>query len=337
MGETGLTYSVVLPVYNEAQTIPELHRRLTAVMMGLGEPYEIIFVDDGSTDSTAKILKEMHASDSRIKMAQLSRNFGHQLALTAGLTLTSGKAVIAMDSDLQDAPEHIPLFVEQWRQGYDVVYAVRRTRQEMVLKQFFYKAFYRLLKSCADTEIPVDTGDFSLMDRKVVDLLNSLPERARYIRGLRAWVGFKQIGVPIDREARFAGEVKYSFARLVNLALSGVFSFSNAPLRLATFLGVAVSILSLLSIVVVVWIRLFTTLSLPGFAATASILLFLGGVQLLTVGILGEYIGRIFDEVKQRPLFIIAEKTGLGSEPGARRLDDHLEEIQGRTSSERTS
>lgn len=306
-----LIYSIVLPVYNEAENVGELYRQLTAVLGDINEPYEIVFVDDGSRDGSVGIIRDINRADSRVRLVKLSRNFGHQMALSAGLSVASGKAVIAMDSDLQDSPSVIPQFIEQWKQGYDVVYAIRETRQENLAKQAAYKLFYRILKMFSDTEIPVDSGDFSLMDRKVVDLLNSLPERARYIRGLRAWVGFNQTGVAVHRSARHAGEAKYTLRRLVQLALSGLISFSGAPLRFATAMGIFVSMFSFLSIIVVVYLKLFTRLSLPGFAATASILLFLGGVQLLTVGILGEYVGRIFDEVKQRPLFIVSDTVGF--------------------------
>jgi len=306
-----VTYSIVSPVYNESENLPELYRQLTEVMERLGEPYEIILVDDGSRDASARIIRAYNQNDDRVKLVKLSRNFGHQLALTAGLSVATGRAVISMDSDLQDSPYAIPLFIEQWKRGYDVVYAIRRTRKESLIKQFAYKLFYRMLKMLSDFDIPIDSGDFSLMDAKVAALLNSLPEKSRYIRGLRAWVGFNQIGVPLDRDARYSGEAKYTFGKLMNLALSGLISFSVVPLRVATGIGTFVSVCSLVSILLVLYLKIFTHLSLPGFAATASILLFLGGVQLLTVGILGEYIGRIFEEVKQRPLFIISETQGL--------------------------
>ncbi|MBN9396638.1 MAG: glycosyltransferase family 2 protein [Candidatus Melainabacteria bacterium] len=307
----GPVFSVVLPIYNEQENLPELYRRLTDVMQGLAQPYELVFVDDGSRDDSVKMIKDLRAGDEAVKLVALSRNFGHQPAVSAGLALAAGQAVIVMDSDLQDSPDVIPMFVQKWREGYQVVYAIRQTRHEGMLKNFAYRLFYRILKHLSETEIPVDSGDFSLMDRRVVDLINRLPEKTRYIRGLRAWVGFKQTGVLVDRPSRHAGAPKYTLYRLILLALSGVISFSVIPLRFATGLGVLVSFLSFASIIVIVAIRLFTTLSIPGFAATASILLFLGGVQLLTVGILGEYVGRIFDEVKGRPLFIVSEALGL--------------------------
>lgn len=307
----GPVFSVVLPVYNEQENLPELYRRLTDVMRGLAQPYELVFVDDGSRDDSVKMIKDLRTSDEAVKLVALSRNFGHQPAVSAGLALAAGQAVIVMDSDLQDSPDVIPMFVAKWREGHQVVYAIRQTRHEGIFKNLAYRLFYRILKHLSETEIPVDSGDFSLMDRKVVDLINRLPEKTRYIRGLRAWVGFKQTGVLVDRPSRHAGAPKYTLYRLILLALSGVISFSVIPLRFATGLGVLVSFLSFASIIVIVAIRLFTTLSIPGFAATASILLFLGGVQLLTVGILGEYVGRIFDEVKGRPLFIVSEALGL--------------------------
>jgi glycosyltransferase involved in cell wall biosynthesis len=303
-----------MPVFNESENLAELYKRSTDVMSSFGEPYELIFVDDGSRDDSVMQILRFREQDKSVKLVRLSRNFGHQLALSAGLAMSSGQAVIAMDSDLQDSPEVISKFVELWRQGNEVVYAIRQTRQEGFHKQFAYRLFYRIMDWYSDIKIPRDAGDFSLMDRKVVDLLNKLPERARYIRGLRAWVGFKQIGVPVDRSARFAGQPKYSLKMLVNLAMSGLFSFSMAPLRFASSLGIVVSFLSFVGILVVFYFKFFTNLSLPGFAAVATILFFLGGIQLLTVGILGEYVGRILDEVRARPLFIIEENVGFESE-----------------------
>ncbi len=306
-----IVYSIVLPFFNEQENLPELYNQLTETMSQIGEPYELLFVDDGSVDSSPQIIASLRTKDERVKLVRLSRNFGHQSALTAGLTLAAGQAVIAMDTDLQDSPQVIPAFVEQWKKGAEVVYAIRQSRQEDMFKKLAYSTFYRILRKLSDFEIPIDSGDFSLMDRKVVDLINSLPEKTRYVRGLRAWVGFRQVGVQVDRSERFAGKSKYSFFRLLNLALAGVISSSVVPLRVATGLGMVVSIASFLSIILVFYFRLFTKLSIPGFAAMSSILLLLGGIQLLTVGVLGEYVGRIFEEVKGRPLFIIAEALGI--------------------------
>ncbi len=307
-------YSIVMPVFNEQENLPELHRRLTEVMKGVNETYELVFVDDGSRDQSREMIRQLNQTDPCCKLAGLSRNFGHQRAVSAGLALSNGQAVIVMDSDLQDAPEVIPDFITKWKEGYKVVYAIRRTRKEGFFKQLAYRTFYRILKATSDTDIPLDSGDFSLMDRRVVDLIKRLPEKTRFVRGLRAWVGFNQIGIPVDRDERFQGKPKYNLRQLMFLALSGLMSFSVLPLRFATALGVLVSTLSFLSIIVVIGIRIFTTWSLPGFAATASILLFLGGVQLLTIGVLGEYIGKIFDEVKDRPLFILSETIGLSED-----------------------
>lgn len=307
-------YSIVMPVFNEQENLPELHRRLTDVMKSLNETYELVFVDDGSRDKSREMIRQLNQTDPCCKLAGLSRNFGHQRAVSAGLALSNGQAVIVMDSDLQDAPEVIPDFIAKWKEGYQVVYAIRRTRKEGFFKQLAYKTFYRILKATSDTDIPLDSGDFSLMDRRVVNLIKRLPEKTRFVRGLRAWVGFNQIGIPVDRDERFQGKPKYNLRQLMFLALSGLMSFSVLPLRFATALGVLVSTLSLLSVVVVILVRIFTNWSLPGFAATASILLFLGGVQLLTIGVLGEYIGKIFDEVKDRPLFILSETIGLSED-----------------------
>jgi len=313
---------VILPVFNESENLPELYRRLTEVMRSLAQPYEIIFVDDGSRDDSVEKIVQFHQTDPGIKLLQLSRNFGQQVAFSAGLAFSSGRAIIAMDADLQDAPEIIPKFVDHWKAGYDVIYAIRQTREAAVPLKVAYKLFYRMMKWYSDIDIPVDAGDFSLMDRKIVDTLNKLPERARYLRGLRAWVGFKQIGVPVQREARFSGRPKYSLKMLVNLAMSGLFSFSMAPLRFATTLGLMVSLFSFFGIFVVCYMKIFTTLSLPGFAAVATILFFLGGIQLLTIGILGEYIGRIFDEVKGRPLFLISKATGFDDSSGIQAAEE---------------
>jgi polyisoprenyl-phosphate glycosyltransferase len=303
-----------MPVFNESENLPELYSRLSVVMRSLEQPYELIFVDDGSRDDSAQKILALREGDPAVKLIRLSRNFGHQLALTAGLAFSSGRAVIAMDSDLQDMPETIPDFIARWKEGYEVVYAIRQKRKEGIPKRTAYWLFYRIMALYSDIEIPLDAGDFSLMDRKVVNLLNKLPERARYIRGLRSWIGFRQVGIPVQRDTRFAGKPKYTLKKLIHLALSGFFSFSMAPLRFASSLGLVVSLLSFISIIIVFYERLFTTYALPGFASVASILFFLGGVQLLTIGILGEYVGRIFDEVKARPLFIVSATSGLDGE-----------------------
>jgi glycosyltransferase involved in cell wall biosynthesis len=299
--------SVVIPIYNEQATLLELYRRLTHVLSeNLPElAYEIVFVNDGSTDGSIQILSELHADDPGVKVVNLSRNFGHQAALSAGLDYAKGDAVICMDGDVQDPPEIIPTLVARWRDGNDVVYAVRKLRKEGFIKRGCYAAFYRLLRRLSMVSIPLDAGDFALMDRRVVDCLKALPERSRFIRGLRTWIGFRQTGVEYEREKRFAGMSKYTWPKLVNLAVNGLLSFSALPLRMATGVGFVISFGSLLGIIVALYLKLFTDLAIPGWTATVIPILVLGGIQLLSIGILGEYIAQIFDEVKQRPLYVV--------------------------------
>jgi glycosyltransferase involved in cell wall biosynthesis len=299
--------SVVIPIYNEQATLSELYRRLTQVLSeSLAElVYEIVFVNDGSTDGSIQILSELHADHPAVKVVNLSRNFGHQAALTAGLDYAKGDAVICMDGDVQDPPEIIPTLVARWKDGNDVVYAVRKLRKEGFIKRGCYAAFYRLLRKLSMVPIPLDAGDFALMDRRVVDCLKALPERSRFIRGLRTWVGFQQVGVEYEREKRFAGVPKYSWSKLVHLAVNGLLSFSALPLRMATAVGFMISFCSLLGIIVALYLKLFTDLAIPGWTATVIPILVLGGIQLLSIGILGEYIAQIFDEVKQRPLYVV--------------------------------
>jgi polyisoprenyl-phosphate glycosyltransferase len=299
--------SVVIPIYNEQATLSELYRRLTHVLSeNLAElAYEIVFVNDGSSDGSIQILSELHADDPGVKVVNLSRNFGHQAALTAGLDYAKGDAVICMDGDVQDPPEIIPTLVARWRDGNDVVYAVRKLRKEGFIKRSCYTAFYRLLRRLSMVSIPLDAGDFALMDRRVVDCLKALPERSRFIRGLRSWVGFRQTGVEYEREKRFAGVPKYNWSKLVHLAVNGLLSFSALPLRMATAVGFMISFCSLLGIIVALYLKLFTDLAIPGWTATVIPILVLGGIQLLSIGILGEYIAQIFDEVKQRPLYVV--------------------------------
>jgi polyisoprenyl-phosphate glycosyltransferase len=299
--------SVVIPIYNEQATLSELYRRLMRVLSeNLAElAYEIVFVNDGSTDGSIQILSELHADDPAVKVVNLSRNFGHQAALTAGLDYAKGDAVICMDGDVQDPPEIIPTLMARWRDGNDVVYAVRKLRKEGFIKRGCYAAFYRLLRKLSMVSIPLDAGDFALMDRRVVDCLKALPERSRFIRGLRTWVGFRQAAVEYEREKRFAGVPKYTWSKLVHLAVNGLLSFSALPLRMATAVGFMISFCSLLGIILALYLKLFTDLAIPGWTATVIPILVLGGIQLLSIGILGEYIAQIFDEVKQRPLYII--------------------------------
>lgn len=302
-----VAFSLVVPVHNEEGNIPELYRRVTEVMEELGEPYELNFVDDGSKDRSLNLLQELHKRDPRVRVISLARNFGHQQALSAGLDYARGRAVIVMDGDLQDPPEVIPRFVNKWREGFQVVYAVREKRKEHVLKRMAYHSFYLILRSLSRVDIPLETGDFCLMDRCVVDALVALPERNRFIRGLRSWVGFRQIGLAYERDARHAGKPQYTFRRLMSLALDGLISFSYLPLRLATMLGFVVSALSLLAAAFYLIKRLTVGLQPPGFATLVVLLLFLSGVQLITIGVIGEYIGHVLEEVKGRPTYVVRE------------------------------
>ena len=302
-------YSLVIPVYNEESTIPELYQRVSVVMNGLDDAAELILINDGSRDRTLQLLRELHDRDERVVYLSLARNFGHQIAVTAGLNYVRGKVIIVMDADLQDPPELIPDLIAQWQQGYQVVYAQRTKRvKESWFKRLCAYTFYRILKQLADVDIPTDTGDFCLMDRQVVDLLNQMPERNRYIRGLRSWVGFKQTALKFDRDSRFAGEVKYTFSKSFGLAINGLVSFSSIPLRLSTYLGLFSALVALIMAALVFYWRFFTPNStLTGFATIAIAIFFLGAVQLISIGILGEYIGRIYEEVKGRPLYTLSE------------------------------
>ncbi len=302
--------SAVVPVYNEEAGIGEMHRRLRSVLQGLGVPWEMVLVNDGSRDRTAELLDALVATDPDVRAVHFSRNFGHQAAVAAGLAHARGAAVVVLDADLQDPPELIPDLLAKWREGWQIVYAQRRKRQgEPLTKRFFAWSFYRVVRRMTEMDLPTDTGDFCLMDRVVVDLLNRMPERNRYIRGLRAWVGFRQTAVPFDRAERFAGDVKYTFSKSLGLALNGIFSLSKVPLRAATWLGITISAASFLLAVWALYVRLTGGYTVPGWASTVVILLFLGGVQLLTIGVIGEYLGRVYDEVKQRPLYVVARIT----------------------------
>jgi polyisoprenyl-phosphate glycosyltransferase len=302
-------YSLVIPVYNEESMIPELYRRVSAVMDGLDDTAELILINDGSRDRTLQLLRELHERDERVVYLGLARNFGHQIAVTAGLNYVRGKVIIVLDADLQDPPELIPEMLKLWQQGYQVVYAQRTKRvREGWFKRLCAYVFYRLLKQLANVDIPTDTGDFCLMDRQVVDLLNQMPERNRYVRGLRSWVGFNQTAIKFERDLRFAGEVKYTFTKSFALAVNGLVSFSSIPLRLSTYLGLFSAVAAIMMGILVLYWRIFTPNStLTGFATIAIAIFFLGAVQLISIGILGEYIGRIYEEVKGRPLYTLAE------------------------------
>lgn len=306
------TVSVVVPVFNEEATLDALVARLERALEGAGLDYEVVFVNDGSRDRSAEMLRAHHARNPRLKCIMLSRNFGHQVAVTCGLDHAQGDAIIVMDGDLQDPPEVLPGLIARWRDGFDVVYAVRRRRKEGWAKVLAYKAFYWVLHRVSYLDIPLDSGDFSLMDRRVVDLLAAMPERNRFVRGLRTWVGLRQTGFEYERDARYAGESKYSFTKLLRLAFDGLVSYSFAPLRLVSNLGMLVSLSALLYMVYLLAARLFGDMTIQGWTSTVVIVLFLGGIQLLSLGIIGEYIGRIFDEVKQRPQYVIGDSLGVG-------------------------
>lgn len=302
-------YSLIIPIYNEEETLPELYRRVSAVMDRLPGIGELWLVNDGSHDQSLVMMRSLFAQDSRVRYLSLARNFGHQMAVTAGLNFARGNAVIVMDADLQDPPELIPELLAVWKSGYQVVYAQRTKRkQETWFKRFTAFAFYRILRRLADIDIPADTGDFCLMDRQVVDVLNQIPERNRYIRGLRSWIGFRQTSVKFERDPRFAGEVKYTFRKSFSLALNSIISFSRIPLRLSTYLGLFSALIALLmSIVVLFWRITQPNSPLTGFAAILIAVFFLGSVQLICLGLVGEYIGRIYEEVKGRPLYTLSE------------------------------
>jgi glycosyltransferase involved in cell wall biosynthesis len=303
--------SVVIPILDEEATLSALYARLTDVLAGLEVPYELVMVDDGSTDRTPELLRQLRSGDPRVKYIRLARNFGHQAALTAGLAHATGQAVVVMDADLQDPPEVIPELVERWQEGYEVVYAIRRHRKEPPTQRLAYALFYRLLSRVASLNIPLDAGDYCLMDRRVVDQLNALPERNRFLRGLRSWVGYRQIGVEYERQARYAGHTKYDFWRLARLAVDGLVSFSFLPLRIASSIGFVISVVSMIVALYYLVLRLSGNQEPAGFAAVIVAVLFLGGVQLITIGIMGEYVGRIFDEVKSRPVYIVLEEEGF--------------------------
>jgi polyisoprenyl-phosphate glycosyltransferase len=307
-----MPYSVVIPVYNEAEVLPTLYDRLTRVLNGLGEPYEIIFVDDGSADESPLLLQDLQAKDERVKFLSLSRNFGHQIAITAGLDHSTGQAVVVMDADLQDPPEVIPRLIEQWRKGYDIVFAVREKRRgEGLFKRATAALFYRILRHLTATEIPLDAGDFRLMSRKAVETLNDIRERNRFIRGLAGWIGFRQTSVSFVRDIRHAGETKFPLKKMLRFALTGIISFSLVPLQLAGYLGFLVSSVSFFYMMYAIGLKLFTDRVVLGWTSVMVAVLFLGGVQLLSLGIIGEYIGRIYEEVKQRPLYIVDEARGF--------------------------
>jgi polyisoprenyl-phosphate glycosyltransferase len=320
--ERKLLFSVVIPCMNEELVLRETAERLIAALSNTEILFELIFVDDGSKDNTPEILRELQAEDPRIRVVRLSRNFGHQVAITAGLEHAIGDAVAVIDADLQDPPAVLLEFLAKWLDGYDVVYGVRAEREgETAFKLWTAKAFYRIIGRLSDTAIPMDTGDFRLMDRRVVDALLSMPERDRFVRGMVSWLGFSQIAVPYRREARFAGETKYPLLKMIKFATDGIVSFSVLPLRLATWIGFLASGLSVCGIIVVLLERYLGVLGLvKGWSSTVIAVLFIGGVQLVCMGIIGEYVGRIYGETKRRPLYVVRERMGFDTKSGATQL-----------------
>ncbi len=303
-------FSVVAPIYNEAETLPHFYARVVAAMERLDEPFELVLVNDGSRDDSIAVMRALHERDPRVRVVDFSRNFGHQVAISAGLDHARGGAVIIIDSDLQDPPEVILELVAQWRQGAEVVYAQRRTRPgETRFKLLTAAAFYRLIRRLTSVDIPRDTGDFRLLDRKVVDTLVAMKEHHRFMRGLSVWVGFRQEAVQYDRQERYAGETKYPLAKMIRFALDAITGFSYVPLQLATTLGFVLAGLSLLGIVIAVVLRLLNV-AIQGQTTTLIVVLLLGGIQLIFLGIIGEYLGRIYDEVRGRPLYVVRETFG---------------------------
>jgi glycosyltransferase involved in cell wall biosynthesis len=305
--------SVVVPAYNEAAVLHATHRRLVDVLAAQdGAAFEVIYVDDGSSDGTPEVLRSLQRADGRVRVVRFSRNFGHQVAVTAGIAHASGDAIVVIDADLQDPPEVIPEMIARWRDGYSVAYGVRVAREgESTFKRWTAAAFYRLLNLISETAIPLDAGDFRLIDRKVADVLLAMPERDRFVRGMVSWAGFRQVAVRYRRAQRFAGETKYPLLKMLRFALDGLTSFSIRPLKLATWMGFASSACALAGIGYALSIRLFTERWVTGWAALFIAVLFVGGVQLLSLGVIGEYIGRIYGEVKHRPLYLVEERLGF--------------------------
>jgi len=310
-----LLLSIIIPCYNEEEVIAETVKRLKELADGLsGWKVEYIFVDDGSRDCTRELLENFATTDTRIKIIGLARNFGHQIAITAGMDATTGDAVVLIDADLQDPPEVISQMIAKWSEGYDVVYGTRIERSgESSFKLTTAKAFYYLLNYLSDIPVPLDTGDFRLMSRRVVEALRSMPERARFVRGMVSWVGFKQIALPYRRSERFAGKSKYPLRKMLRFATDGIISFSTKPLQMSIGLGVLAASMALAGIFYSFCVRIFTHNWVEGWTTLMIAILFLGGVQLICMGILGEYIGRIYRETQKRPLYIIQEYIGFAS------------------------
>lgn len=316
-----VVFSVVVPLFNEEEVIQESYKRLKTVMDGLHESYELVFVNDGSRDKTAMLAREICENDSNVKLINFSRNFGHQTAITAGMDYSSGDAVVVIDADLQDPPEVIPQMIDKWREGYDVVYGQRVKRKgETFFKKLTAKIFYRTLRRLTEVDIPVDTGDFRLIDRKVCNALKKVSERNRYIRGIISWLGFKSAPVEFVREKRFAGTTKYPLKKMLKFASDAIMSFSYKPLKLATYLGFFVSVVSFIYLLIMIILKLCGAMTtVPGWTSIIVVTLFFNGIILLVLGIIGEYIGRIYDEAKGRPLYVIQEMVNFPEDAGSER------------------
>jgi glycosyltransferase involved in cell wall biosynthesis len=316
--------SVVVPVFDEEANIAELVRRLARVLDRLGVDAEVVVVDDGSTDGTYAALARANQADPRFRVVGLSRNFGHQAAISAGLVAARGEAVAVMDGDLQDPPEALGSLWDAYNQGWDVVYAVRASRAEGLLKRLAYSGFYRLMSKAGSIDVPRDAGDFGVMSRRVVDLINAMPEHRRYVRGLRAWVGFRQCGIPVDRAERAGGQPKYTLGKLIGLALDGLIGFSDAPPRLASVSGAALAFCAFLAAIMAGALVLTGHAEVPGWAWVALLIAFLGGSQLVCLGVLGEYLCRMLDQVRGRPLYVVRRRVGIDAptEPLAVALQD---------------
>jgi len=308
-------YSIIAPIYNEFDNLNLLYERVSSVMNSTGEAWEFVMIDDGSSDGSTDKILELKSGDEKVKPVIFARNFGHQIAVTAGLDKSQGDAVIVIDADLQDPPEVILDLIEKWEEGYEVVYAVRSKREgESWFKLFTASAFYRLIQRITDVYIPTDTGDFRLLDRKVVTVMNQMRERHRFLRGMSSWIGYKQIGVEYERAERFAGETKYPLKKMIRFASDAITGFSYFPLQLATYLGFIAAGISIIAIPVVIILRLTGSQAFFGQASTLLAVLFLGGVQLISLGMLGEYVGRLYDEAKGRPLYIVREDLEVEQE-----------------------
>ena len=314
MQATSVIYSVIIPMYNEEEVIEHTYERLKEVMDQTSEPYELIFVNDGSRDRTVELIEMISQFDSHVRLIDFSRNFGHQIAISAGMDYAQGDAVIVIDADLQDPPEIILQMIEKWKEGYEVVYGKRLKRKgETLFKKLTAKLFYRLLRSMTNVDIPIDTGDFRLIDRKVCQVLRGLKEKNRFVRGLISWIGFRQTSVEYVREERFAGETKYPLKKMISFALDGITSFSYKPLKIASYVGFALSLGGFIYLFIVIFQRLFTETTAEGWTTIVALNLIFNGIILMLLGVIGEYIGRIYDESKDRPLYIVRETKGFDS------------------------